>query len=99
MRLYIPHLRDRIKLTEDWTFDLHREGRNTDLLAVAGEEWNYNMPPVPYTMSAGTVLSIDRIYIRNGQRGFDSVTFRDVNRKHRFWAKLDDVNNIVFEAV
>lgn len=58
--------------------------------------------PRDATLPAGTVLSVDRIFIRNGARDYDSVTFRF--RKHpdmpklkaRFWVKLDDANKIVF---
>lgn len=55
-----------------------------------------------YTFPVGTLLSIDRIYIKNGQSDYDSVTFRliDPYRKGiRFWAKLCDVNNIEFDLV
>lgn len=50
-----------------------------------------------------TILKIDRIYIRRGFKGFDSVSFRIVScpdakfNKIRFWAKLDDVNNIEYK--
>jgi len=65
---------------------------------------------VPFTIPKGTVLTVDRIYIRSGNHEFSSVSFRinkakgkakqqDDNPFHvgiRFWAKLDDVNNIEF---
>jgi hypothetical protein len=63
----------------------------------------------PLTLPAGTLLTIDRIYIRKGQESFDSVTFwlkaklvpitingRPLKKSVRFWAKLDDVNMIQF---
>lgn len=76
-----------------------------------------NSSYLPMCLEAGTELKIERIYIRQGQAGFDSVTFRClkavvepgsllhqdlVNRrgKHkafRFWAKLNDANNIILE--
>lgn len=31
MRLYVPEIGDRFRLTADWTFALHNEGRNSDL--------------------------------------------------------------------
>lgn len=34
MNLYIPEIGDHIRLTEDWTFDLHAEHRNTDLATM-----------------------------------------------------------------
>lgn len=68
------------------------------------------------TIPKGTVLSIDRIYIRKGSSDFSSLTFyakglgnisvkssRRPNAKNkkalRFWAKLDDCNNIKFEKI
>lgn len=63
----------------------------------------------------GTRLKFDRIYLRRGQKDFDSVTFTTncwmsspgdplftASRKLkslRFWAKLDDVNQIVGKFV
>lgn len=65
-----------------------------------------------HTFPKGAVLIVDRIYIRQGQDDFDSVTFR---AKHyhsaqqtgfgkkgkmvRFWAKLDDVNRMEVEGL
>jgi hypothetical protein len=53
--------------------------------------------PKPVTLPKGTLLKVDRIYIRRGNAEFSSVTFRIPNLpKSRFWAKLSDVNNIKF---
>ena len=52
------------------------------------------------TLAAGTVLRMERIYIKQNQGRFDSVTFRDVGRSHRhgrFWVKLADANTAVLE--
>jgi hypothetical protein len=81
---------------------------------------------VPVVIPAGTVLKVDRIYIRKGKGDFSSVTFmwpgkkipksvREVTynfdgrpyteivrtsaRTVRFWAKLNDVNNIFYEPL
>lgn len=44
----------------------------------------------------GTVLTVDRIYIRKGAKDFSSVTFKTVlnNKTYRFWLHLSDVNRI-----
>ena len=48
------------------------------------------------------MLSVDRIFIRNGMPDYDSVTFRirshpeQKKLKGRFWVKLDDANKIVY---
>ena len=65
------------------------------------------------TLPVGTVLTIDRIYIRKGKgmSDFDSMSFRikpnktltfvgttiPIGKGIRFWAKLDDCNQIEFE--
>jgi len=62
------------------------------------------------TIPAGALLTIDRIFIRKGAANFDSVTFwlkakqrpvtvngKELKKSYRFWAKLDDVNDIEFE--
>lgn len=54
------------------------------------------------TLKAGTILEVDRVYIRQFSKSagsidndFDSITFKIVGEKHsRFWAKLADVNEI-----
>jgi hypothetical protein len=64
----------------------------------------------PLTLPAGTVLTIDRIFIRKGSSDFDSVSFwlkakqapivvngRTLKKSVRFWAKLDDANQIQFK--
>lgn len=62
---------------------------------------------IPYTLPAGTVLKIDRIYIRKGAKDFSSVSFfitskekiKSTGKHLRFWAKLADCNNIEFEKI
>lgn len=74
---------------------------------------NFRFPDLqlPFTFRAGTRLKVDRIYIRQGQTGFDSVSFRAArwvtaptdplarastkSKSLRFWAKLGDVNRIL----
>lgn len=161
MKLYIPKLRDILKLSTPWTFKLHQERINMALGEALGLEmkqfWyptiripdpsgktelvtiidydtpliNHRFPtkqvkrpvyvevpnPTPeyynVTLPADTHLIVDRIYIRKGSEDFDSVTFvipkadkafgqiriDKKNTSVRFWAKLDDVNNIEFDLV
>jgi hypothetical protein len=49
---------------------------------------------------AGTILEVDRIYVRKGQDDYSSVTFviRD-KRVHRFWVNLDQVNTLDVEIL
>lgn len=55
------------------------------------------------TLPKGTVLTVDRVYIRKGASEFSSITFRIAStthpdlagkKKNRFWAKLADVNTM-----
>lgn len=65
------------------------------------------------TLPKGTVLTIDRIYIRKGGKDFDSLSFllhynpklkfvgtnQPFVKNIRFWAKLSDCNNIHFDSL
>jgi hypothetical protein len=163
MKLYVPEIGDHLRLTSDWTFNLHEEYRNKSLWdlydcdndpEVAAQKaesedvlqemnairdkwrwpgsfnWHYNnnVPRDPadverlevltgrfneirdsasiVTIPAGSVLSIDRIFIRKGMDDWSSLTFylkehpdHIFKKKPRFWAKLADCNNIEFDQV
>ena len=81
MKLYIPEIGDRIRLTADWTFGLINEDRNATLMEFIGDpretKYSYRDPftTEPCTIPAGTILKIDRLYIRKGLEDFSSVTF------------------------
>ena len=160
-KLFVPSLGTSIVLTEDWTFPLYFESRNSGLLQKlcdfeplpkANNESDFwykwrvknhgkhladwegssrvlyekamtedqlkdayktyyatNSSDNPYvlvTLPAGTVLEFDRIYIRKGVEAFNSVTFRIPKsnpdkkfRSCRFWAKLKDVNKLMYELI
>lgn len=52
----------------------------------------------PVTLKPGTVLTVDRIYLRKGKEDFDSITFVLNKPKGvkgpmiRFWVRLPEVN-------
>ena len=113
MRLFIPSLKTKLRLLKRWEFGLFCEDRNASLMQALGDiddnfDWykpfdnkHEYLPDGAYRKAAmpkGTVLTVDRIYIRSGAKDYDSVTFRVDNcpdkgfNKKRFWAKLDDVN-------
>lgn len=62
---------------------------------------------IKVTFPKGSILKVSRIYIRNGQKNFDSMTFfvkfpkdfipKKLSGRKRFWAKLENCNNIEFE--
>lgn len=159
-KLFIPPLGTILRLEEDWHFQLHEEGRNSNLIdsakitppyrdqvcpsdrwrnmsladrsaAIDLTDWKYTPHEDyesnheysfwsgdwehPFVFRAETELTVDRIYIRQGGAQFNSITFRSrcwmsqlgdpmfgAPRKLktiRFWAKLDDVNNMVAKIV
>lgn len=171
MKFYVPEIGDHIRLTKDWEFELHPEGRNEQLGALfnhrlwhgwidndlidaepnqsytvnypdeskfrswfgnwyreyrdactkaeqesesyqaylkAWEEWRAKAtsiakPTLKVTLPAGTVLAVDRIYIRKGASDFSSITFfakqlGEVEIKNRWSGKSKKVKALRFWA-
>lgn len=111
-QMFIPTVGTEFKLEEDWTFPLYEERRNNPLRKALGlSRGGYTSSSTTYnevTLKKGVTLVVDRFYIKNNAKEFDSVTFRvgevpdDVPkklRKKRFWAKLGDINTIKFSPV
>jgi hypothetical protein len=80
--LCIPEISTIVRLEEDWTFALYRDGRNWDLIELlCGEQGNrydyHNAGKVVdfVTLNKGTELRVDRIYIRKGKSEYSSLTF------------------------
>lgn len=102
-----------LRLTQDWTFTLKHEYRNSDLhkfFDTPERRWDtatrkYLDPDPIVTLPAGTVLKLSRIYVRQGVGDYDSLTFRIVpeNRKDplkgRFFAALSDCNKMEYELI
>lgn len=113
MKLVIPRLKaDKISLTKPWAFNLHHEYRNQAMFTHLGlpyiNDWTERQTAVPgtATLPKGTLLSIERYYIRQGNEQFDSVTFmiHEINgvalkKKIRFWVKLDEACLAEFKYV
>ena len=106
MKIWLPKCGDAIRLTNDWTFMLHEEYRNRELWKLAFSSVLTNkygaskLEPQSLLIPKNTELVFDRIYVRQGADDFASCTF--IIKEHpsddfvgeRFWAKLEDVNNI-----
>lgn len=82
-KLYIPEIGDKLVLTKDWEFTLHRESRNDTLFEYLGfpipERSRWDDPAgedEQVRIPAGAVLAVDRVYIRKGQSDYSSITFR-----------------------
>lgn len=106
MKLYVPEIGDRLRLTQDWTFKLYNERRNATLRTHFGLTFSTDVDDV--TIPSGTVLKVDRIYIRKGADDYSSISFYAEGigsgsgafgrpKSARFWAKLEDCNRIEFE--
>jgi hypothetical protein len=91
-------------LTFDW--DLKRPAKDSD--GYYKFVWEAKELG-PCTFPIGTRLSVDRIYIRKGQKDFDSISFnvqidsswrgKPKVIKGRFWVKLEDANKIDMDLV
>ena len=114
--LYVPRLGDVLTLARDWSFSLYEEERNKKLFkellpnvkidwnALVRRKWTYpRIIPAHHnvTLPEGTKLRVNRLYVRKGQGGFDSLSFyverlgkekEFPKNKPYFWAKLDDCN-------
>ena len=91
MKLFIPTIGQILELEKEWTVDLQDEYRNRKMIEEHGSR---------IVFPVGTRFAVDRIYIRQNAREFDSVTFRIVTEpKGRFWVKLAKANEIEFNFV
>ncbi len=91
MKLCIPSIGDELRLTEDWTFPCFTERRNIDFIKKmrpdvipedASRYTHNDTQSVAITVPKGSLLSVQRIYIRSGKKEWDSITFalREVPR-------------------
>ncbi len=93
-----------IILKSDWNFDLMEEYRNRSMYSLIGHtplsSWGRLLKT---SLPQGTVLKVDRIYIRKGAEDYNSISFVvkklpfPRKGKLRFWVKLKDANNIDFD--
>lgn len=109
MKVQIPDIGDKLTLAADWTFHLFHEDRNKVLWEIFDKKkFTYSRDKIPginVKLPKGTVLSVERVYIRKGSKDFSSLSFRivtspnsDIN-KARFFAKLKDVNQMLVTSI
>jgi len=108
-KLYIPDIGWEFKLKEDFEFKAERERRQKilELFSVEVGDWRRTGETYNVVLRAGSILKVDRVYIRKGSEDFSSVTFfftgelshlgkgYEVKKARRFWMKLEDVNKLV----
>lgn len=99
MKFYVPTIGSKFSLTAGWEFVLYKEYRNRSLFEAFGPHAGKLVPIQVYTpgyrgfeketaykfaLPPGTVLGVDRIYIRRNQQNFDSITLRIFETTHPF---------------
>ena len=112
MKLFIPELGTKLRLTKAQFFNVMFEPRNESLfqtvlpaLSDKREEARKKRNEAregcfSVITHKGTVLEVDRIYIRQGNSSCSSVTFKIRGKKViRFWLPLEQVNRIECEVV
>lgn len=118
MKMYIPEIGSQLELEEDWVFNLFHESRNFDLWEMlvghkpdcshwcnkCGKKgYSQEMDSEVVVLPAKTILSVDRVYIRNKMKDFSSVSLKIIDSPNksvlagkrkttRFWVKLFDYN-------
>lgn len=119
--LIIPTIGADLTLTQDWAFTLSDEYRNSDAYTLFtgtesdGPYHTQRRADVTIVLQRGSVLRVDRVYIRKNAGEFDSLTFNLVGSpkpewspksaggtrsgKCRFWVKLTDVNTMRCDIV
>lgn len=116
MKLFIPTIGDVLSVTEPWPFTFHQGGINYRIFEELFELGEGRPKPAAgdiiqayrrldsrqfdLLLRMGTLLKVDRVYIRQNRSNYDSLTFRILGRTHcRFWAELKDVNHMRVEVV
>ena len=108
MKLFIPPLGTKLRLTKSWPFSLLCEERNKSLWNLStGRAVMENIPLLHrrgqaqfVKLHAGDKLTVDRIFIRAGSENYDSVTFKGTVKFHgvfhrvRFWVPLMYANQL-----
>lgn len=103
------HLHDEYRNEKFW-MAVHgtlktSETTYTDQKGLSARPWRSSRSePILTTLPKGSVIEVDRLYLKKNNGDFDSVTFRLVSGplgkkvKGRFWAKLAEVNTIVIDT-
>jgi hypothetical protein len=115
MNIFIPTIGTVFTLEKPWIFSIYAEKRNNRFIEELrgcgmdipqekkSDAWWYSSGAAllsEVALPVGTVLTVNRIYIRQGNKEFDSVSFmvktivNGIKIKGRFWVKLSDVNTI-----
>lgn len=104
MKLLVPVIDDRIELIKDTLLELKNAGQNEVFLekcdATINNTKQSNNEFCYIKMPKGTILIVDRIYIRKGEgkEEFNSITFKIKNQKGlpngRFYLSINRINEL-----
>jgi hypothetical protein len=110
MELFIPEIGTILKLEQDWQFTLYSEYRNNLHVAL-----NLTRETQVVELPKGTLIKVDRIYVRKGSSQFSSITFSIPRVKSKadklnypnnvtlggskFWVKLHECNGLNFSLL
>jgi hypothetical protein len=110
MELFIPEIGTILKLEQDWQFTLYSEYRNNLHIKL-----NITRDTQVVELPKGTLVKMDRIYVKKGNSQFSSITFSiptvrskadKLNYPHnvklgggKFWVKLHECNGTNFSLL
>jgi len=99
-KINIPTVGSLIELQKPWSFTLYDESRNDSLAKLLSKHKKAKIPKgkdaqTEVSLPSGTVLEVDRVYIRQNAGEYDSLTFK-INGCD--WFDDKDKNLRVFSA-
>ena len=112
-KMFIPALNTKLQVTKDWDISLFCDQRNRTLWDLASGMTEMARIPLIHRkgqmavvrIPEGSILTVDRVYIRKDQEGYNSVTLRGwvevrgTTHRVRFWVMLADFNKLEAEVV
>lgn len=106
-KLFIPQVGNQLTLISNWNCKVFNEYRNEKVFKGLNIDLSQltRDTNIDITFPKGTVLRVDRLYVRAPASSFDSITFSVVSspikslNKSRFWVKLSEANQIEFEEL
>lgn len=104
-KIHIPQVGDEFKIIKNWSCKVFNEYRNAKVFEALSIDTAESNTHIEITLPLGTVIRIERVYVRAPASSYDSVTLRIISSpikslaKARFWVKLSEINKLEFEEV
>ncbi len=89
---FIPDTGTLVRLEKRWEFRLYNERRNTvcdQLGIVRARGYHEVKKPCDVALAAGTLLTVSRVYIRQGVKDYSSITF-NIKKGAKAYVKDDN---------